>query len=115
MRGRGVVKMRTEADRFRGALRRLSRWCKANRHEPLERQQQVLNQKLRGHYGYYGRKGNRARCWSLRRRAVLEWWRWLRRRSQRGLSWDAMARLLQRYPLLTPGPACPAYRTPFSK
>ena len=108
MTGKWVVKTRTAADRFRRALRSISQWCKANRHEPLERQQQVLNQKLRGHYGYYGRKGNRARCGTLQHRVVLEWWRWLRRRSQRGLSWDAMTRLLLRYPLLTPGRACPA-------
>jgi RNA-directed DNA polymerase len=108
MTGKWVVKMRTAADRFRRALRSLSQGCKANRHEPLDRQQQALNHTLRGHYGYYGRKGNRAGCWSLQRRAVLEWWRWLRRRSQRGLSWDTMARLLQRYPLLTPGQVCPA-------
>jgi len=44
----------------------------------------------------------------LRLLAVLEWWRWLRRRSQRGLSWDAMSRLLQRYPLLTTAVARPA-------
>jgi group II intron reverse transcriptase/maturase len=108
MTGKWVVKTRTAADRFRRTLKRISQWCKANRHEPLERQQQVLNQKLRGHYGYYGRKGNRARCWSLQYRVVLEWWRWLRRRSQRGLSWAAMNRLLQRYPLLTPAIARPA-------
>ena len=103
-----VVKTRTAADRFRRALRSISQWCKANRHEPLERQQQVLNQKLRGHYGYYGRKGNRARCGSLQHWVVLAWWRWLRHRSQRGLSWDAMTRLLLRFPLLTPGQACRA-------
>jgi group II intron reverse transcriptase/maturase len=103
--GKWVVKTRTAADRFRRTLKRISQWCKANRHAPLETQQQVLNQKLRGHYGYYGRKGNRARCGTLQHRVVLEWWRWLRHRSQRGLPWAAMNRLLQRYPLLTPAPA----------
>jgi RNA-directed DNA polymerase len=107
MTGKWVVKTRTAADRFRRALKRISQWCKANRHEPLERQRQVLNQKLRGHYGYYGRKGNRARCANLRYRVVLVWWRWLRRRSQRGLSWLAMTRLLQRYSLPTPAIARP--------
>ena len=108
MTGKWVVKMRTAADRFRRALRSISQWCKSHRHEPLGMQQHALNQKLRGHYGYYGRKGNRARCASLQYLAVLEWWRGLRRRSQRGLSWDAMSRLLQRYPLLTTAVARPA-------
>ena len=55
MTGKWVVKTRTAADRFRRALKRISQWCKANRHEPLERQRQVLHRKLRGHYGYYSR------------------------------------------------------------
>jgi group II intron reverse transcriptase/maturase len=108
MTGKWVVKTRTAADRFRRTLKRLSEWCKAHRHEPLEEQQHALNQKLRGHYGYYGRKGNRARLWTLLHWLAQTWWRWLRRRSQRGLSWEAMTRLLQRYPLLTPSLARPA-------
>jgi len=105
MTGRWVVKTRTAADRFRRTLKRISQWCKANRHAPLETQQRVLNQKLRGHYGYYGRKGNRARLWALLHWVVPRWWCWLHRRSRRGLSWEAMTRLMQRYPLLTPGVA----------
>jgi group II intron reverse transcriptase/maturase len=105
MTGKWVVKTRTATDRFQRALRRISQWCKENRHAPLETQQRVLNQKLRGHYGYYGRRGNQARLWALLHWVVPRWWRWLRRRSQRGLTWDAMNRLLRRYPLLTPGRA----------
>ena len=108
MTGKWVVKTRTAADRFRRTLKRISEWCKAHRHDPLAEQQRALNQKLRGHYGYFCRKGNVARCASLRGRAAREWWRWLRRRSQRGLTSEAMSRLLQRYPLLLPGAACPA-------
>jgi group II intron reverse transcriptase/maturase len=108
MTGKWVVKTRTAADRFRRTLKRISQWCKANRHAPLEVQQRILNQKLRGHYGYYGRKGNRARLWSLLHWVQKLWWRWLHRRSQRGLSWPAMNRLLQRFPLVTPAHAARA-------
>jgi hypothetical protein len=71
-------------------------------------QQHALGLKLRGHYGYYRRKGNQARLWALRHWVAQVWWRWLRRRSQRGLSWDAMSRLLRRYPLPEPSLASPA-------
>jgi RNA-directed DNA polymerase len=71
-------------------------------HAPLRVQWKALNQKLRGHYGYYGRPANAARLWLFHYRVEREWWRRLNRRSQRGLSWVAMGRLLQRYPLLTP-------------
>lgn len=100
--GKWTVKTRTTANRFRRALRAISQWCKAHRHEPLEKQQHVLNLKLRGHYGYYGRKGNRSRLWTLLHWATRAWRRWLHRRSQRGLPWVAMTRLLKRYPLLMP-------------
>ncbi len=35
-------------------LRSIDSWCQANRHLPLREQQQKLNEKLRGHYAYYG-------------------------------------------------------------
>ena len=113
--GQWVVKTRTAADRFRRTLNRISKWCNDNCHEPLERQQKVLNQKLRGHYGYYGRKGNGKRLTSLLHWAERSWWRALRRRSQRGLSWDELSRILKRYPLLTPTRARPAKRIRISK
>jgi group II intron reverse transcriptase/maturase len=100
--GKWVVKTQTASDRFRRALKRIVQWCKTNRHAPLLEQQQALNRKLRGHYGYYGRWGNRGRCWKLLGRVRREWRKWLYRRSQRGLSWGVMAGVLQRYPLLTP-------------
>lgn len=100
--GKWVVRERTAKDRFRGALQRIYEWCRLHRHAPLEVQQNALNAKLRGHYGYFGRRGNRSRIWSFLHCARRAWWRGLRRRSQRGLSWATMYRLLQRYPLLTP-------------
>lgn len=100
--GKRVVRMRTAADRFRRALRSVYEWCKANRHAPLEAQQKALGQKLRGHYGYYNRRGNRRRVWDFLYRTVCAWWHWLRHRSQRGLPPTAMKRLLQRYPLPSP-------------
>ena len=106
--GKWVVRNRTAKDRFRRALMKLSEWCKRNLHAPLALQQKVLNSKLRGHYGYYGRIGNRARLWTFLYRATREWKRWLGRRSQRPLYWTLMYRLLKRFPLLTPAQARPA-------
>jgi group II intron reverse transcriptase/maturase len=103
--GKWVVRNRTAKDRFRRTLTRLSEWCKRNMHAPLALQQKVLNAKLRGHYGYFGRIGNRARLWTLLYRAKIVWKRWLSRRSQRPLFWKRMNRLLERFPLLTPAQA----------
>lgn len=106
--GKWVVKERTAKDRFRRALVSVSEWCKRNMHAPLGQQQQALNAKLRGHYGYYGRVGNRAQLWTFLRRVVREWKRRLGRRSQRPLYWKRMYQILERFPLLTPAQARPA-------
>jgi RNA-directed DNA polymerase len=100
--GKWVVRERTAKDRFRTGLQRIAEWCGLHRHAPLEVQQRALGVKLRGHYGYFGRIGNRGRLWHFLYAACRAWWRGLRRRSQRGLSWATMYRLLQRYPLQTP-------------
>jgi group II intron reverse transcriptase/maturase len=105
LKGKWVVRERTAKDRFRKGLQRIYEWCRDNRHAPLVVQQRALGAKLRGHYGYFGRTGNRSRLWAFLHQAVRAWWRGLRRRSQRGLSWDRMRRLLKRHPLLPPS-AC---------
>lgn len=100
--GKWTVRERTAKDRFRRGLQRIAEWCGLHRHAPLEVQQKGLGAKLRGHYGYFGRIGNRGRLWDFLHFAVRAWWRALRRRSQRGLPWIEMHRLLQRYPLPKP-------------
>lgn len=100
--GKWVVRERTAKDRFRRGLHKLFEWCRMHRHEPLEEQKEALNSKLRGHYDYYGRIGNRGRLWDFLSRAQRAWWKSLCRRSQRTLTWNAMSRLLRHYPLLRP-------------
>ena len=106
--GKWVVRERTAKDRFRRGLQRIAEWCRFHRHDPLGMQQNALAAKLRGHYGYFGRIGNRGRLWDFLYVAVRAWWRGLRRRSQRGLPWATMNRLLERYPLPTPVQSRPA-------
>lgn len=106
--GKWVVRERTAKDRFRRGLQSIAEWCRRHRHTPLSEQQKGIGAKLRGHYGYFGRSGNRRRLWDFLHVAVRAWWRGLRRRSQRGLSWERMYRLLEHYPLPLPLQAHPA-------
>jgi hypothetical protein len=66
-------------------------------------QHHALNQKLRGHYAYYGVTGNAQalRCFV---RMTERWWRyWLVRRNHRAhLDWQRFTQLLLHYPLLPP-------------
>lgn len=56
-RGTWVVKRKTASKRLTRAVQTISRWCRANRHEPISTQQAKLSEKIRGHYAYYGDYG----------------------------------------------------------
>jgi group II intron reverse transcriptase/maturase len=103
LKGAWVIKRRTAKDRFRRALKKISQWCRRNRHRPLAEQQHILGQKLRGHYHYYGITGNGSAIPRFFRTVVHVWRKWLSRRSQRArLNWEKFNRLLKRYPLPPP-------------
>jgi RNA-directed DNA polymerase len=102
-KGYWVVKQKTAADRFRRTLKRIAGWCRQYRHEPVRDQWAALRRKLLGHFGYFGITGNFRALRNLRHWAIAVWRKWLSRRSQRApLSWEAMLRLLARYPLPEP-------------
>lgn len=99
-RGQWIVKKKTATDRFSRAVRSIDSWCHDNRHLPLREQQQKLNQKLRGHYAYYGVTGNSASLSRFLHEVERRWRKWLLRRNrERVLSWQLFRRLLQRFPL----------------
>ena len=111
LRGYWVIKLKTAADRFSRAVRSIDSWCRDNRHIALREQQQKLNEKLRGHYAYYGVTGNSGALsrflWEVQRR----WRKWLSRRSRtRSMNWARFRRLLQRYPLAGVRTVRSAYR-----
>ena len=102
--GYWVVLRRTMRGRFNRALRAMCAWIKRNRHLPLDEQQRAIAQRLRGHFGYYGIRGNLSRVWSFRARVKKAWKHWLGRRSDKArMSWPRMQRLLEHHPLPMPG------------
>jgi len=101
-KGGWIVKQWTAKDRFRRALHRIRQWCTRNMHRALKEQHRELTTKLKGHYAYYGITSNgrriRSFCWQVGR----VWHAVLKRRSQRGLTWQRMNALLKRFPLPAP-------------
>lgn len=98
--GYWVVKLRTAKDRFSRALRSIRIWCRIHRHDAVKTQHRTLSQKLNGHYGYFGISHNSAALQRLRNEVKRIWRKWLSRRSQKSyLTWTAMLRLLEKYPL----------------
>ena len=102
-RGYWVIKRRTARKRLRRTKKALWRWCRANRHAPLKDQYRMLCLKLRGHFQYYGIRGNFRLLDEVRRHAEKAWRYWLSRRSSKSaIGWEKFQRLLQTYVLPTP-------------
>lgn len=100
-KGNWVVLRKTAAKRFLRCTSVISTWCRTNRHAPVRSQNGSLNDKLRGHYNYYGIQGNSRGLGDFRNHTLLTWKYWLNRREQHGqLTWSKYKRLLKRYPLL---------------
>jgi len=99
-RGYWVIKQKTATDRFGRALRNIDVWCRDHRHWSLCDQQQKLNEKIRGHYAYYGVTGNSAALVRFRHEVEAVWQKWLHRRNRiRSMTWDTFQRHIRRYPL----------------
>jgi len=101
-KGHWVVQKKTMPARLSRALRAINQWCRTNRHQPVRDQHKMLLAKLRGHNAYYGVVGNAASLSAFSHWTVLLWWKWLSRRSNRRLSWEAFSRLLKVFPFPTP-------------
>jgi len=102
-RGLFTVHVSTMRKRLRRGLSEIHQWCKEHRHDPVNEQQKTLNQKLRGHYQYYGRRTNYRGLWKYYRGVRNRWRKWLSRRTRGGrMPWDRYAEFLKRHPLLLP-------------
>ncbi len=102
-RGKFTVHVLTVSKRLRRGLSEIARWCQEHRHDPVGEQQNTLNQKLRGHYQYYGRPTNYRSLWKFYRGVRSAWRKWLSRRTRgKPMPWGRFAELLQRHPLLLP-------------
>lgn len=102
-KGAWVVKKKTAADRLRRAVRSLSQWCRAHRHEPIQDQHAGLCRRLRGHDQYYGVTGNWSSLTRLRYAVLRRWKYWLDRRSQtRSMTWARLQQWLLQHPLTPP-------------
>jgi RNA-directed DNA polymerase len=98
--GRWVVKRKTAKSRMSRALATIGEWMRKNRHLPVREQWRTINQKLVGHYRYYGITGNSKALGNFRYEVGRRWRCWLNRRSQRArMIWERMNELLARFPL----------------
>ena len=91
--GRFLVKRKTARKRLHRSLQLIKAWCRKHQHMPLTWQWQELSVKLRGHYAYYGIRGNSRSLGQFRVQAWKYWRQCLIKRSQTGRK-DRLTRLL---------------------
>ena len=102
-KGRFKLKWRTSKKRFRAKVRAIKDWLRANLTTPVAEVWADLNQKLRGHYQYYGVSDNWPWLTRFRTAVLILAYRWLNRRSnRRSVSWKRFYAYVGRYPLAGP-------------
>ena len=97
------VKRKTSRKKYRKKVSEMSRWLKKSRGMKVSLLIKKANQKLRGHYQYYGITDNSRMmvryCYETRKALF----KWLNRRSQRrSYTWDEFNELLKYCPLEQP-------------
>jgi group II intron reverse transcriptase/maturase len=100
--GRWRMACKTRRARLSRAIRSVCDWCRRQRHQPIKKQHAALSRRLRGHFNYFGVNGNSRSLELLVRATKRSWYKWLHRRSQRGLTWKRFSVLLAQYPLPRP-------------
>jgi len=101
-KGRWVMRCKTRRARLRRSIQSAYDWCRRYRHEPIQEQHAALSRRLQGHFNYFGVNGNSRSLELLVRATERAWYKWLHRRSQRGLTWRRFSAVLKQFPLPRP-------------
>lgn len=102
-RGGFAVKRQTRAKKFCAALANVWEWCRENRHLPLADQHRELSARVRGHYAFYGIRGNSRALGRFICAVMRSWHYWLNHRSAERNTGARLWRLLnERFRLPAP-------------
>lgn len=101
--GKWIIKRRTARKRLSRTLTALWKWCRTHRHLPMNEQYRILGQKLRGHYQYFGIRGNYQMLMKVYQQAERAWRYWLSHRSQKSaIPWERFKFFQEIFPLPQP-------------
>jgi RNA-directed DNA polymerase len=97
--GKRILMRKTSSKKLNASLKRMEDWIKTNRHRlKLPMLINEFNQKLRGHYGYYGITFNNRSISSYYLRAKRLLHKWLNRRGgNRVWNWEMVAKLTEEW------------------
>ena len=101
--GKFKLKRKTSKKKFRAKIKDMKGWLRANLTAPIDEVWRTLNQKLQGHYQYYGVSDNWDYLLSYREQVIWLVSRWIGRRSQRSMSKTEFYEVyLPRHPIARP-------------
>jgi group II intron reverse transcriptase/maturase len=87
--GGWTIKRKTQGKRLSRFLSGIGAWCKEHLHETLAKQYGILSAKLRGHYQYYGVRGNFKMLEVAYEGTRVKWKKWLSRRNSKDrMGWE---------------------------
>ena len=97
-------KVKTSRKKLRNKIRAMKEWIRNHRNMPLEWLFKKVNEKLRGHYQYYGVTDNIVECKRFQRQTTWYLYKYLSRRSQkRSYNHETFFNgLLKTFPLVDP-------------
>ncbi|PRX29270.1 group II intron reverse transcriptase/maturase [Orenia metallireducens] len=102
-RGRFKLKWKIARKTFTVKVNEFGEWIKENRHLAIDEIWRKVNQKLRGHYQYYGVSDNWKGLENYKREVIKLLYKWLNRRSQRNsITWEELRQLIKVFPLAEP-------------
>jgi len=103
-KGRRVLLRKTSSKKLRLAIRRIGEWIKFSRHRPIKELIALINQKLTGHYAYYGITFNGKMLEVFFEAVKRLLYKWLNRRGGKpAWKWNKFSRLISEWlPLAKP-------------
>lgn len=101
--GKDIVTRKTSAKRLRKTIQNTKQWIREHRDCRLRKLFELLNQKLRGYYNYYGIIGNSKQLSKYHGILMKLLYKWLNRRSQRkSFNWPEFLHKTKWYGLIKP-------------
>jgi len=101
--GKDIVTHKTRVQKSRSTIKEIATWMRKSRNFRLNKFFKELNDKLRGHYNYFGIVGNMESLRKVEKAVKRLTYKWLNRRSQRkSFNWKEFAQVIVRYELVKP-------------
>lgn len=103
-KGRQVLKRKTSKKKLKISLAKINEWIRDNRHKKVDYLIRKLNQKLGGHYSYYGITFNGRSLLHYHNEVRRILFKWLKRRGGKTpINWETFQdRILNHHPLSQP-------------